>query len=121
MLRFAQHDNFDFFIDLLEAGGEQPSPRFNAAQRAATKWFFAVARSPRLVQPSSPLAERRDSQSGASGFYRGPTTGLVSVPIPSTVMLTESPGLRKTGGLRKTPTPGGVPVEIRSPGSQVRD
>ena len=32
--------------------------------------------------------------------YSGPTTGLVSVPMLSTVMLTVSPGWRCTGGLR---------------------
>ena len=40
------------------------------------------------------------------------TTGLVSVPMPSMVMLTVSPS--SIG-----PTPSGVPVRIRSPGSSV--
>src|SRR6476619_1345846 len=40
------------------------------------------------------------------------TTGLLNVPMPSTVMLTVSPS--SIG-----PTPSGVPVRIRSPGSSV--
>ena len=63
---------------------------------------------------------KRPKTSGAPPPY-GPTTGLVSVPIFSTVMLTVSPPFRKTGGLRANPTPGGVPVEIKSPTSQVTD
>ena len=38
-------------------------------------------------------------------------------PIPSTSQRTVSPGSRNTGGSRKTPTPDGVPVIRRSPGS----
>ena len=39
--------------------------------------------------------------------------------MPSISHLTRSPGSRNTGGSRKTPTPAGVPVAIRSPGSSV--
>ena len=46
-------------------------------------------------------------------------TGFSTVPIPSTWQRTRSPGWRKTGGSRKTPTPAGVPVAMRSPGSRV--
>ena len=45
--------------------------------------------------------------------------GFSTVPIPSTSQRTRSPGSRKTGGSRKTPTPDGVPVAITSPGSSV--
>src|SRR5512133_1039030 len=41
-----------------------------------------------------------------------PTTGLLSVPIPSTSILTTCPG-------SISPTPDGVPVRITSPGSKV--
>src|SRR5437660_1906270 len=47
------------------------------------------------------------------------TTGLRNSPTPSISTSTSSPGLRNTGGLRAAPTPGGVPVKIRSPGSSV--
>jgi len=50
-----------------------------------------------------------------------PTMGLVSVPIPSTVTLVVSPAFNQIGGFRANPTPGGVPVEIRSPTSHVSD
>src|SRR5262245_5973742 len=40
-------------------------------------------------------------------------------PIFSTSHTHSSPSLRNTGGLREKPTPNGVPVGIRSPGSSV--
>ena len=46
-------------------------------------------------------------------------TGFSTVPIPSTSQRTRSPGSRNTGGSRNTPTPDGVPVAMRSPGSSV--
>ena len=39
--------------------------------------------------------------------------------MPSISQRTRSPGSRKTGGSRKTPTPDGVPVAMMSPGSRV--
>ena len=47
-------------------------------------------------------------------------TGLRSVPRPSISTSTTSPFFNHTGGLRAMPTPGGVPVKIRSPGSSVK-
>ena len=46
-------------------------------------------------------------------------TVLVMAPIPSISTVQTSPCLRKIGGLRKQPTPGGVPVKIKSPGFNV--
>src|SRR5207248_931942 len=48
------------------------------------------------------------------------TTGLVRTPIPSTSTSTTSPFFIETFGSRAQPTPGGVPVRIRSPGSSVK-
>ena len=48
------------------------------------------------------------------------TTGFRSVPRPSISTSTMSPGWSQTGGFRAIPTPGGVPVKIRSPGSRVK-
>src|ERR1700761_3708509 len=45
------------------------------------------------------------------------TTGLVSEPSPSIVTVTVSPGLSQRLGVRPRPTPGGVPVDTISPGS----
>src|SRR3954452_20818036 len=45
--------------------------------------------------------------------------GFSIEPMPSTSQRTRSPGSRKTGGSRKTPTPDGVPVAITSPASSV--
>ena len=47
------------------------------------------------------------------------TTALVSTPICSISTSTRSPGCRNTGGVRATPTPGGVPVKSKSPTSSV--
>ena len=41
------------------------------------------------------------------------------MPMPSISQRIRSPGSRKTGGSRKTPTPDGVPVAMMSPGSRV--
>ena len=46
-------------------------------------------------------------------------TSFRSTPIPSISTSTTSPGSSVTFGSRKTPTPSGVPVRIRSPGSSV--
>ena len=43
------------------------------------------------------------------------TTGFVSRPIRSTSTVISSPGFSQTAGLRKAPTPAGVPVETTSP------
>src|ERR1022692_4003200 len=48
------------------------------------------------------------------------TTGFRSSPSPSISTSTTSPSFIYTGGLRATPTPGGVPVKITSPGSSVK-
>ena len=47
------------------------------------------------------------------------TTSFRRVPSSSISTSTTSPGLSQTGGLRAIPTPGGVPVKIRSPASSV--
>src|SRR6202165_2830124 len=46
-------------------------------------------------------------------------TGFLSRPIRSTSASITSPRLRYSGGLRPSPTPCGVPVEMQSPGSSV--
>jgi hypothetical protein len=47
------------------------------------------------------------------------TTGLRKIPIPSISTSTVLPGCKNTGGLRAKPTPGGVPVKIKSPAFSV--
>jgi hypothetical protein len=47
------------------------------------------------------------------------TTGLRSTPRPSISTSTVLPGSKYTGGLRAKPTPGGVPVKIKSPEASV--
>ena len=46
-------------------------------------------------------------------------TGFVIEPTPSISIVISSPGFSQTGGSRNAPTPAGVPVMIRSPGSSV--
>mmetsp|Transcript_14528 Transcript_14528/g.36501 ORF Transcript_14528/g.36501 Transcript_14528/m.36501 type:complete len:241 (-) Transcript_14528:701-1423(-) len=55
----------------------------------------------------------------APDLASGPTIGEVSVPIPSISHSTTSPGTSHRGGLRKHPTPGGVPVAMTSPARSV--
>ena len=47
------------------------------------------------------------------------TTGFVSVPMPSMVIETSSPGFSSRGGSKYRPTPAGVPVAMIVPGSSV--
>ena len=54
-----------------------------------------------------------------SPYWPSATTGLRSTPNFSIETSTVSPGCKKTGGWRAIPTPGGVPVKIKSPGSSV--
>ena len=70
-----------------------------------------------LVDVDSPrsVASRSSTSSVQS------MTGFSTEPMPSISQRTRSPGWRKTGGSRKTPTPAGVPVAMRSPGSRVID
>ena len=74
---------------------------------------YADARAPFPEAP--PLSCPMTSQIAAVSAI----TGLRRVPRQSISTSTTSPGLSQTGGLRAMPTPGGVPVKIRSPGSSV--
>ena len=47
------------------------------------------------------------------------TTGFFSVPIPSIMHSTTSPGLRNLGGSKPIPTPAGVPVAMMVPAFKV--
>ena len=51
--------------------------------------------------------------------HYGFTKVFRSAPRPSIATSNTSPSFSSTGGLRKTPTPSGVPVAITSPGSSV--
>lgn len=56
-----------------------------------------------------------------AGKYSSPysTTGFFSVPIPSIMHSTTSPGLRNLGGSKPIPTPAGVPVAMMVPAFKV--
>jgi len=49
--------------------------------------------------------------------YFSSTTRLRSVPMPEISTSSTSPGFIQSGGLRRCPTPSGVPVAITSPGA----
>src|SRR4029077_5898888 len=68
---------------------------------------------------SSPRLSMSSSSSSSSSDQS--TIGFSTQPIPSISQRARSPGRRKTGGSRKTPTPDGVPVAMMSPGSSVID
>ena len=61
-------------------------------------------------------AERRRRKLAAQAFVRH---RIAQVPISGTATSTTSPGLSHTDGLRCTPAPVGVPVQIESPGLSV--
>jgi len=81
---------------------------------------------PRGQEHAPPIRRRRPAcgtvrpaAGGASASGPPPaTTGFASVPIPSISTSTRSPSRSQIGGFRANPTPGGVPVAIRSPGSR---
>ena len=51
---------------------------------------------------------------------RSATTGLRSTPMPLTSTSTTSPSFMNSLGVRRAPTPPGVPETITSPGSRGR-
>src|ERR1700726_2301823 len=55
----------------------------------------------------------------ASAFSTSATIGFDSVPMPSIVTSTTSPGFIQTGGFLAAPTPPGVPITSTSPASRV--
>ena len=61
----------------------------------------------------------RGVSSSRSSIAARQATGFSSTPMPVTSIRTTSPGFRYFGGLKPIPTPAGVPVAIRSPGSSV--
>ena len=114
------------------------SPSAGSARRSCATFSSVAATSPRAgrrragitvsrSQPSSaPAACRsasspsRSPQLGQLGAAAQPSTTPCSItPSPSISIRTTSPGSRKRGGSSAMPTPLGVPVRIRSPGSSV--
>jgi hypothetical protein len=89
-------------------------------------------RAPLLEQPGGglPDATRTAGDQGDEAVevtrrgrraHRGPTTRCRCDPRPSIPSSMTSPGRSHTGGTNPMPTPGGVPVLIRSPGSITRN
>src|SRR5947207_1209068 len=107
---------------------------FGHAERAVDSDDVAVdqdrvGRRLRLREPVHAEEKRDDNAHHERGLgrtdHRVPAVvaarmGVVSVPMPSISIVTTSPGLRNSGGLRPAPTPSGVPLEITSPGYSVR-
>ena len=83
--------------------------KFHAVPAPRASWSKTLPGSP-APSPRGPLLP---TESYAS------LTGFSSVPNPVISMRTTSPALRYTGGFIPSPTPGGVPVAIRSPGISV--
>ena len=77
----------------------------------------ALPRSPR--RPSCARRARTTFDLPSSGRGYAAVTGFVIEPTPSISIVISSPGCSQTGGFRNAPTPAGVPVMIRSPGSSV--
>lgn len=69
------------------------------------------------VCPEDPRRQPYRREQGNSLPYS--TTGFFSVPIPSIMHSTTSPGLRNLGGSKPIPTPAGVPVAMMVPALRV--
>lgn len=69
------------------------------------------------VCPEDPRRQPYRREQGNSLPYS--TTGFFSVPIPSIMHSTTSPGLRNLGGSKPIPTPAGVPVAMMVPAFRV--
>lgn len=88
-------------------------PGRSAALIAAASAAITPPRTAALARPRNAPGPRQD--------WAGRQTTLFSmVPIFSTSQVTTSPAFRNTGGCIATPTPLGVPVARRSPGSSVK-
>jgi ATP-dependent DNA helicase DinG len=99
------------------AGGQggravDPRGRHGAVTRPPRGDRGEAAQARGVVAEVGPEADRERRGRGRRG-HGAAITGLARTPIPSTSTSTRSPGSR-------LPTPAGVPVEIRSPGSSVR-
>ena len=55
----------------------------------------------------------------AMDYYFSSTIRVRSVPMPVISTSSTSPGFIQSGGLRRWPTPSGVPVAMTSPGMSV--
>ena len=102
--------------------GQGPETRPPPRQTGnAVPKFHAVTPSPRAswskTLPGSPAPPPRGPLLPTESYAS--LTGFSSVPSPAISMRTTSPGLRYTGGFIPRPTPGGVPVAMRSPGISV--
>ena len=99
-----------------------------------SRFLFLVHETPTFaLQVMSSLAERLRAMQQGTAEGRRPTygnqsrptgsggapctTGFDSSPIPSIAMRTVSPSARNRGGSNPAPTPAGVPVAMRVPGS----
>lgn len=115
-LRFFRHA--DCFSNFTNTESDKDSFR-KGADSAFTSWFDCDNTCDTLMPPvlrSMLYACLRRSRDQSLGFA---TTFCLCSPKPAMPVINLSPGFRKTCGVRPSPTPGGVPVAIRSPGSSV--
>jgi hypothetical protein len=76
---------------------------------------WLVTREYREIQSAHPSLKSRDRKLTA---HHSSTTGFRSVPMPEISTSSTSPAFIHTGGLRRWPTPAGVPVAMTSPGAR---
>ena len=79
-----------------------------------------VARAPELTREPKARTPVSGGRGDGATAAQPAATGFERTPIPSTSTSTTSPGRSETRGSRAQPTPAGVPVRIRSPGSSVK-
>src|SRR5205085_149503 len=88
-----------------------PQARASARARVPLPLLLPSYGRPGRMTFAAPSAVAVDGQAA--------TTGFEIRPRPSISIAISSPGCSHTGGSRNAPTPAGVPVMIRSPGSSV--
>ena len=99
-------------VDEALCGGPDPA----RAPAPAASWCRTAAAS----RPAADLGRLAPFSLWGSRYERAASaTRLRSTPMPSTSTSTTSPCFIESLGSRNTPTPSGVPVRMRSPGSSV--
>jgi hypothetical protein len=96
-------------------------PGRRSCRRSSTcpDFFCAFPLAVYFAAPTSIQGNEDDMVPAGSWGQSAPTTVFVMLPILSIHTSTRSPGLSHWGGFMAKPTPGGVPVKIRSPGSSM--
>ena len=108
------------------SGGQVPAKRQNALKMPASKFYILSKLNSaqffigQLICSRWQKSENIFDENRKWGCYHSALIGLARMPMPSISISTISPSFIQRGGLRPWPTPDGVPMITRSPGSSVK-